>query len=448
MQINEKNVDGLKHTFEVVVPSKTIELKIDARLQEVGKGLKIPGFRPGKVPLSILKQRYEAGIRKEVLEKIISESSQGVIKEKKITAATPPHYDIQKYDIGGDLTFIMVVETLPKIEPADLSKVSFERLKVKITEADIDEALKQIAKGHKRTKPVEKPRKAKKNDTLIIDFKGWQGDAPIKEGESKNFRLELGSGSLIPGFEDQLIGAMVGDKIEVNVTFPTNYSETSLAGKPSRFEVTVKEHHEPCPVKVDDELAKDYNLPDLKALREDMKKELEDQFSQSAFLLTKRAVLDRLAEDHTFPVPESMVSNEFEMIWKQAQNEFEQEDKESPKKLGSHDLKKQEELFKTIAERRVRLGLLLAEIGRKNNITVSQAEFQKALTEEAMKYRSHAKKAFEYFHKNLEARAQIHAPLYENKVIMFILETSKSSEREISCKEFNKELEKLEESIN
>jgi trigger factor len=448
MQINEKKVDGLKHTFEVVVPSKTVESEISLRLQEAGKSVKLSGFRPGKVPLAILKQRYEPGIRRETLEKIINQSTQNILKEKQFSPASDPQYDIKEYEAGQDLTFSMEVEVLPKIEPADLTQVLFERLKVKVTENDLKESFEKIIKEHHRTKPVEKACKAKKDDTLIIDFKGWQGDMLIPGGESDNFHLKLGSGSLVPGFEDQLIGANIGDKVEVNVVFPEDYPEKSLAGKNSRFEVIVKEHHESVPVAIDDELAKDYNFADIKAMREDIQKKLETQFDRSAFLLTKRSVLDILAEKHTFPVPETMVNNEFEVIWQQAQNEFEEEVTQDSKPITPKELESRKNMFKTIAERRVRLGLLLAEIGQQNKISVSQAELQKALTEEVMKYGAQAKEAFEFYRKNKQAQAQIHAPLYEDKVIEFILKNSNSSEREISTKEFNEKLEQLEESIN
>lgn len=448
MQINEKKVDGLKHTFEVVVPSETVESEISLRLQEAGKTIKLPGFRPGKVPLSILIQRYEPSIRRETLEKTINQSTQKILKEKQLSPANDPQYDIKGYEAGQDLIFSMEIEVLPKIEPADLTKVPFERLKVKVTESDVKEALEKIAKDHHRTKPVEKPRKAKKDDTLIIDFKGWQGNTLIPGGESENFHLRLGSGSLVPGFEDQLIGANIGDEVEVKIVFPETYPEKSLAGKNARFEVMIKEHHEPVSVAIDDDLAKDYNFSDLKAMREDIEKKLAIQFEHSAFLLTKRSVLDKLAEMHTFLVPEVMVNNEFELIWKQAQDEFEAEVAEGSNPKTSEELESRKKMFKTIAERRVRLGLLLAEIGQRNKINVSQAELQKALSEEVMKYGPQAQEAFEYYLKNKQAQAQIHAPLYENKVIEFILKNSNLSEREISTKEFNKKLEQLEESIN
>ncbi|MBL0942089.1 MAG: trigger factor [Alphaproteobacteria bacterium] len=448
MQINEKKVDGLKHTFEVVVPSETVESEISLRLQEAGKSIKLPGFRPGKVPLAILIKRYEPGIRRETLEKTIHQSTQKILKEKQLSPASDPQYDIKEYEAGQDLNFSMEIEVLPKIVPADLTKVPFERLKVKVTESDINEALEKIAKDHHRTRSVEKARKAKKHDTLIIDFKGWQGKTLIPGGESENFRLQLGSGSLVPGFEDQLIGANVGDKVEVNIVFPETYPEKSLAGKKARFEVTVKEHHESVSVGIDDELAKDYNFSDLKAMREEIKKKLTIQFEHSAFLLIKRSVLDILAEKHTFQVPEVMVNNEFELIWKQAQEEFEAEVTEGSKPKTSKELESRKKMFKAIAERRVRLGLLLAEIGQQNKISVSQAELQKALREEVTKYGAQAQEAFNYYLKNKQAQAQIHAPLYENKVIEFILKNSNLSECEITTKEFNKKLEQLEKSIN
>jgi trigger factor len=429
MQITETNAEGLKREFRVVVDSSDIEKKVQARLNELGRSMRLPGFRPGKVPMNVLRKRFGPSVMGEVLEHAVSDSSSQAMRERGLRPALQPKIEIVSFKEGADLEYKMALELLPDIEPIDLASIELERLRPEIPEADVDQALRRIAEPHRKSEKVD--RAAQSGDAVVIDFVGRIDGTEFPGGAAKDHKLVLGSSSFIPGFEDQLIGANAGDKREVKVTFPKEYGSDELAGKEASFEVDVKEVQELQPPAIDDDLAKAVGLDTLDELRKMVRERIERDYNQLARQKLKRVLLDRLAEKHDFPVPSGMVDFEFETIWKQ----LEQERANNKELEGEDSGKSDDELkaeYRQIAERRVRLGLLLSEIGRTNNINVSVEEVNRALMEEARRHPGYERQVVELYRNNEQALANLRAPLYEDKVIDFITEMAKVTDKPVA----------------
>jgi len=441
MQVTETNAEGLKRDFTVVVPAADIEEKITARLTQVSKTIRMPGFRPGKVPVSLLRKQYGPSVMGEVLENVINETSQKVVEENEFRPALQPKIEITKFEEGSDLEFSLGIELFPEFEPADFSKFKLEKMVVDISEDDIKESLERLASAYKTTEPITSKRKSKKGDTAVINFVGKVDGKEFQGGKADDYPLELGSGSFIPGFEDQVIGAKVGDKLDVKVKFPEDYGAENLAGKDAVFEVEVKELRESTPAKVDDELAKKMGMEDLGKLKDALKEEHGREFENVSRLRMKRVLFDELLEAHDFELPEGMVEQEFDSIWKQ----FEETRKNNPDGIDEDDKgKSDEELqedYKALAQRRVRLGLLLAEVGRLNNIEVTQDELNRAVMQEAQRYPGQEQQFFEYYQKNPDAVQAFRGPIYEDKVVDYIIELAKVTEKKVSVDELMKEPE-------
>ncbi len=437
MQVIETLADGLKREFKVVVPAADIERKLSERLMRLAASARLPGFRPGKVPTSLLKKRYGSSVMGEVLEQAVSDSSAETIRARGLRPAMQPKVSIAKFAEGEDLEYTMALELLPDIEPVDFSSLALERLAVEVPESEIDEALKGLAARQRRSEPVAEPRPAKQGDILVIDFVGRLGESEFQGGSAENYHLELGGGSFIPGFEDQLVGASAGEERKVEVTFPADYGNAELAGKQANFAVTVKDIREPVETPVDDELAKAVGLENLEALRRQVSEQIQSEYRSLARVRLKRSLLDILAERHRFQVPAGMVETEFEEIWRQ----IETDRKEG--RLDAEDAAKPEEELRgeymAIAERRVRLGLLLSEVGRVNNIQVTAEELNRAVLDEARRYPGRERQVFEFYQKNPEMVARLRAPLYEDKIIDFVLELAKPTERRVTPQELNEE---------
>jgi len=445
MQIKETQSSGLKREYHIVVPADYIAKKTDAKLTQVGKKAKIPGFRPGKIPLAILKQHYGTSVLSEVLEGVVEDVSKKIIEDYKLRPALQPDFEVKSYEQGKELVLEMKLENLPEIGMPAFDGLKFERLKTKVVTADVDEALNRIAENHKESKSIEKVRKTKSGDIAVIDFSGTVNGEVISGGTDKAFPLELGSGSFIPGFEDQLIGKNKGDHVQVTVTFPTEYPEKKLAGKPAIFEVDILDIKESVPVELNDELAKKMGFEDMKTCRELLEKNIAREYDGIAFTHVKRTVLDALEGLCTFDVPQKMVDMEFESIWKQLLREMgvdqsgaannNAEGQVGSKTFEEASGKSEAELrkdYQKIADRRVRLGLLLAEIGRQEKITVANEELAQSLFAAARQYPGHEKDVIDYYRSNENAMASLRAPIFENKVIEFVLSKSKVSEKEIS----------------
>ncbi len=440
MQVTEVSSEGLKRDFKVVIGAKEIGDKVEARLRELSSKVKIPGFRPGKAPIKLLKQRYGPSVMGEVLERAVTDSSAQALNERGLRPAVQPKIEIVSFDDGKDLEYSMAIELLPEIEPMDFSKIELERLKIAVPEEDIGAAMDRLASARKESKPLEQPRKAETGDILVMDFAGTVHGEALPGMAAEDHHLELGSNSFIEGFEEQLIGVDAGESREVQVTFPEAYGNEKLAGQPAVFQCTIKEIHESVPVELDDEVAKSMGAENLEDLRSKVKERLGADYDGLSRMRMKREILDKLADAHDFGVPGSMVDLEFDAIWNQVEADREKGNVD-PDDEGKDDEEVKEE-YRVIAERRVRLGLLLSEVGRLNQIDVAQDEVNQALFQEAQRYPGQEQQVLEFYKSNPEALAQLRAPLFEDKVIDFIIDLAQVSEREVSPEQLREEEEK------
>lgn len=437
MQVTETLHEGLKREYTVLISAQDIDEKMAGRLQELGTRVNVPGFRPGKVPLQVLKQRFGRSVMGEVLESAVNDSSNQALDERGLRPATQPKIEIKTFDEGKDLEYTMALEILPDIEPMDFSTIELERLTIEVQDDAVRETLDDLAKAQKRTKPVDKPRKSKKGDVLVIDFKGSVDGEDFPGMTAEDHHLELGSSAFVEGFEEQLIGVEPGQDRQVAVTFPESYVNDRLAGREAVFEVTLKSILEPVPVPVDDELAVALGEQDLDALTAKVRERLAAEYREIGRTRLKRQLLDKLADGHDFPVPEAMVGAEFEIIWRQIEDDREHGALDPEDAAKSEDDLKRE--YREIAERRVRLGLLLSDVGRRNSIEVSQEELNRALLREAQRHPGHEREIFEFYQRTPEATANLRAPIFEDKVIDFIVDLAKVSERGVTPAELRKE---------
>jgi trigger factor len=436
MQITETSAEGLKREFKVVVAAADIEQKVTSRLKELSQTVRMPGFRPGKVPMSMLKKRFGQHVMGEVLEQAVGDSSAQAMRERGLRPALQPKVEIVSFQEGADLEYKLNVELLPDITPAPLGEIELERLKPDIPEEEVQKALSRVAEGNRKSNPVERP--AESGDAVVIDFVGRIGGTEFPGGKAENHTLKLGSNQFIAGFEDQLVGARAGDERTVKVTFPAQYGNDELAGKDAEFEVKVREVRAFDEAKIDEAFAESIGFDSLDELKKTVREQLERDYGSLARQKVKRRLLDVLAERHDFGVPPGMVDIEFEQIWKQ----FEEERKRNPdaaaaEAAGKSDDELKEE-YRKIAERRVRLGLLLSEIGRQNNIQVTNEEVNRALATEARRFPGQEKKVVDFYRQHPEQLANLRAPIFEDKVIDFILEMAKVTDRPVPPEELLK----------
>ncbi|MDB5393216.1 MAG: tig [Rhodospirillales bacterium] len=437
MNVTETAHEGLSRTWRVVVPATEIGANVDRRLTELSKSIKLPGFRPGKVPLSLVKKRYGSSVMGEVLEKTVQDSSSKLLQDNDVRPALEPKIEVVSFAEGTDLEYTMAVETLPEIEPADLTGLSLERVVAPVEEKAIDEALERIANSNKEFEPVKEARAAKNGDQLIIDFAGTV-DGEARPGmDGKDYPLELGGGNFIPGFEEQLVGIKPDEERTITVSFPAEYHAAELAGKEAQFVVTAKELRALVKVEIDDEFAKKLGLTDMETLKKTARDQIEAEYGRLTRLKLKRSLMDALAERHDFPVPQGMVDLEFESIWKQVQAELTPEERAKPE-----DEVKAE--YRTIAERRVRLGLLLSEIGKRNTIQVTQEELNRGLIAEARRYPGQEREVLDAYRKNPRALDALRAPIYEDKVVDHILGTVTLTDRAVTPEELAREDDETE----
>src|SRR5579875_57505 len=434
MQITETNSEGLKHEMTVVVAAADIERRVTDRLSEIGRTIRLPGFRPGKVPLNLLRKRYGRSVMGEVLERTGSDSSGEAIRERNLRPALQPKIEILSFNEGTDLQYKLAVEVLPQIELGNLGELKLDRLKPEVPEDEIARALERIAKQQRKAEPVD--RAAEKGDIVVMDFVGSVGGVEFPGGKADNYSLELGSGSFIPGFEDSVVGIKPGEERLIKVTFPADYGSEDIAGKEAEFKVNAKEVRALAPQPIDESLAAAVGMDNLAALRKTVRERIERDYQGIARQKIKRQLLDRLAERHHFVVPAGMVDIELDTIWRQYQAQVERakqsgvEQTEAPKDEAAVKAE-----YRDIAERRVRLGLVLAEIGSKNNINVSQDEVNRAIAEEARRFPGQERHVAEYYRNNPGAVDSLRAPIYEDKVVDFILELAQVTDKPVSLKE-------------
>ena len=442
MEITETKAESLRREFKIVIAAADIEGQINDRLREVGRTVRIDGFRPGKVPLAILRKRFAPSIMGEVLEKTVGESSNQALEDRGLRPAMQPKVEIVSFEEGADLEYTMAVDIMPDIEPMDFSKIELERLVVETDEATIEEALANLARSRKTTEALDEKRKSAAGDVLVIDFVGSVDGEEFPGGKADGYELELGSGSFIPGFEDQLIGAAADEKRRVEVSFPADYGAEELAGKDAVFEVTVKELRRSVPAAVDDDLAKQVGLETLEDLKKAIQEDHGREFKAVSRMRLKRQVLDALDADHDFELPESMVEAEAHNIWHQYEDQrkaaAEAGQDEDPDAKSDDEMKAD---FHDIARRRVRLGLLIGEIGRVNNIQVNQDDIKRILAEETRRYPGQEQAVLSHYQNSPEALESLKAPAFEEKVVDFILEMATITDKPATVEELMKEPE-------
>lgn len=434
MQITQTVSEDLHRQFTVTVPASELDSRVNARLEEMKPKINMKGFRPGKAPVSFLKKQYGKSIMGEVVEAVVTEGSQKAIADNELKPALQPRIepvgDVQEVVDGkSDLTFNVIVDLMPEFTAADVSTIKVERITADITDADIDEALNRLALNTRSYAARPEGEAAQNDDTVLIDFVGSIDGVEFDGGKGGDFNLVLGSGQFIPGFEEQLIGAKAGDTVNVNVNFPEQYQAADLAGKAALFVVTVKEVKAPQDTKIDDELAKKLGVDDLPTLKDRVRDQLKTDFAQASRMHLKRRILDALDDVHDFALPPAMVEHEFTNIWAQVEEELKREGKTAADEGKTDDELKAE--YRQIAERRVRLGLVLGKLGEQNSITIAPDEVQRAIMARARQFPGQEQQVFQYYANNPQAQAEVRAPLFEEKVVDFIAELAQVSERKV-----------------
>ena len=423
MQITETLAEPLRREFTIVVDVKDLDERLTGRVAEMQPKIHMKGFRPGKAPVSFLKKAYRKSLMGEIVNEAINNSSEQVLKEKSLKPATTPRVDfvnpIENVLEGkADLEFTMKVDLMPDFTLANLSSLKAERLVADVDDEAIDEAVGRLADSQKVYSDKGEGAVAEKGDVITIDFKGSIDGEPFEGGARDGFDLTLGSGAFVPGFEDQLTGTKAGDERTVNVTFPENYGAAKLAGKPAEFAVKVHAVKSAAPVTIDDALAKQLGLDSLEILKDRIRDQLKSDYNRTSRTHMKRRILDSLDESHSFDLPQGMVDAEFDNIWRQVEAEMKREGTSAEDEGKSEDELKAE--YRGIAERRVRLGLVLAKIGEQNAITISQDEVNRALAARAQQFPGQEKQVIEFYTSNPQAMAEIRVPLFEDKVIDFL----------------------------
>lgn len=435
MNVTETKSEGLTREYKVLVPVSELNEKLDARIDEIRPQMRLKGFRPGKVPAAHIRKIYGKSIMGEIVEATVQETSQKALDEAKVRPAAQPniHLDSESEKvIAGevDLEYHMEMEVMPDFEPSDFTKLTLERPIAEVGDEEVDEAMSRLAEGNKKYEPRGKTAKAREGDAVVVDFVGKIDDVAFEGGTAEGQTIVLGEGRFIPGFEDQLVGAKTGDDVEVKVTFPEDYPSDDLKGKDAVFAVKVNEVRAPETPEIDDEFAKGLGLESLDKLKELVTQQIETENSGMSRQRVKRELLDALDEAHDFDLPPGMVDTEFKQIWAQLEQERE------AGRLDEDDKDKSEEEleaeYRKIAERRVRLGLVLAEIGRVNEVDVQPEEVARALNQEAARYPGSEQQVVEFYQKNPGAMAQLRAPIFEEKVVDYILERATVSDKTVS----------------
>ena len=435
MRIAETLNEGLKRSYSVSIPAAELDAKVDAQLGKIAPQVRMPGFRPGKVPLNLVRKIHGPQLLSDALQEAVQEGMQQLIAEHSLRPAMQPRIDLAARPAPGrDVDFTVDVEVLPVIDTPNVDGIALEKLVVPVDDAAVDAAVARLADQAKSFTPAADGHAAATGDSLTIDFVGTVDGEAFDGGKGEGMRVVVGSAQLIPGFEDQLVGATVGEHRAVRVSFPADYNAAYLAGRAAEFAVTVTGIDTLEATPLDDEFAKKFGIDSIDALREILKDQVAAELAAMTRTHMKRKLLDTLASAHDFAVPASMVDAEFDAIWRQV----EAEDADA----GDDDRAE----YRRIAERRVRLGLLLSEIGQANGVQVTQAEMNRLIGQEAAKYdRKEQPQVVKYFQENAMAAAQLRAPLYEDKVVDFLLDKAEVTEREVTREQLQAEIESDDE---
>jgi trigger factor len=443
MQVTETLKDGLKRAYTITVTAAELEAKVQEKLLEAQPEVEIKGFRKGKVPLAILKKQFGQRLMGDAMQDAIDGAMKDHFDKSGDRPALQPDVKMvggESWKEGQDVVVEMTYEALPPIPDVDASAIVLDRLSVKADEASVEEALKNLAATAQSFEDRGKNGKAKSGDQVVIDFKGSVDGVEFEGGAGEDYPLVLGSNSFIPGFEDQLVGVKTGDEVSVNVTFPEAYGAAHLAGKAAVFACTVKGVKKPVAAELDDELAKKYGAEDLAALKGQISERLEAEYKGAARAVLKRALLDQLDAQVKFDLPPALVDAEAAQIAHQLWHEEHPDVHDH-----NHGNMEPTEEHKKLAERRVRLGLVLAEVGRKAEVTVSDAEMTQAVLAQARQYPGQERQYFEFVQKNPQMQQQLRAPIFEDKVVDHIVAGAKVTEKEVSKDELQKFIEALDE---
>ena len=445
MEVTETVSEGLKREFQIQVPAADIEARVLQRLDELKDRVQLRGFRPGKVPVSHLKKIYGKAVIAETIDAVIRELNGKIVSERGLKLATEPKVTIPNEEkeveklIGGqaDLAYTLAVEILPKIDLADFQNITLERLTAEVTDDQVSEALEKIAEQNRPFAAKGEGAQAEKGDRTVIDFSGRIDGKPFEGGSGGDVGVNIGSGTFLPGFEDQLIGIKTGEKRLVKITFPANYASDALAGKEAEFDVTAKSLEAPGAIAIDDAFAKSLGMESLDKLKDAVKARLQQEHAAVSRQRLKRQLLDKLDETHKFALPPTLAEQEFNNVWTAVEGDLKAQGRTFADE-GTTEEKAREE-YRAIADRRVRLGLVLAEIGEKNGINVTEDEVRRAIIERVRQVPGREKELYDYYAKHPEAVAAVRAPIFEDKVVDFLIELAKVSDRQVSREELFKD---------
>ena len=446
MQVIQTHAEGLKREFEIVLPAQDLASRMNGQLDEMAAKANIKGFRPGKVPVGHLKRMYGRQIMAEVLQTSMSEARTKMIDENKLRVAGEPKFDLEGGDdehvleralaLEGDIKFKVALEVLPKVEVGALDDLAIEKLVADVPDEEVDRFIAMIADQQRSYDPKSQGAVAEKGDKVTIDFVGKIDDETFEGGSGDGFDLLLGSNAFIPGFEDQVIGMAEGESRTIAVTFPADYGAPDLAGKSANFGVALKGIATPGPLVIDDAFAKGFGMDGLDKLKETVRGNIEREYDNASRAKWKRGLLDALDKRYDFELPQGLVDQEFAQIWKQVEAEQAQSKKSFEDEGTSEEMARVD--YRKIAERRVRLGLVLAEIGEEAGVKVTQEEMTQALMERVRQYPGEEKQVYDFFRNNPQMMAQIQAPLFEDKVVDHIVSKAKVTERKVSKEELTK----------
>ncbi|MCX7382316.1 MAG: trigger factor [Alphaproteobacteria bacterium] len=439
MQVTETLSDGLKRAWSVVVPAEDIGARRAKRLAEIGRTANIPGFRPGKIPATVITKRFGTAVMAEVLEESVNSATQQVLTDRGLRPAQQPKVDVVSLDEGKDLAFNVEVELLPEIKLPDFGMIELTRLKAAPEAAAIDKALSEIATRNAELVVIEEVRPAVKGDILSVDFIGKIDGEPFQGGTAEGIDVEVAGEGFIPGFTEQVEGMSPGESRTINVSFPEEYGAKELAGKAATFDISAKSLKQRSVPAIDDDLAKKLGFDEIARVRDLISGQMQREYDNVSRNRIKRALLDALAALSTFPAPESMVTAEFDTIWQRLEADKAQGEGDEADKAKDEDTLKAE--YRAIAERRVKLGLLLSEIGQVHNIKVAPEEMTRAMRMEAGRYQGQEQMVMDFFRKNPQAAESLRGPLLEEKVVDFVIELAKVTESVVSIEELTKEPE-------
>ena len=440
MQITETTNEGLKRGYTLTIPASDIDERVKGEIKKIAPQVRMPGFRPGKVPANLVRKMHGEQIHAQAINDTIRTAVDDLMKDKALRPAMQPQISLNDdYEEGKDAKVSVDLEVLPDVEAPSTDGLTLEKLTVPVSDEQVDEALGRLAGSNKSYKDAAKTRKAKDGDQLIIDFTGRVDGTEFEGGAATDTPLVLGSGQFIPGFEEQLTGVKTGDEKTIEVTFPDDYPAENLKGQTAEFDIVVKAVKTETETTIDDDFAKQFGMDDLTKLKDVMRAQLEQETAGLTRTQMKRQLLDKLAADHDFPVPSQMVDAEFDQIWRQLQTEAAQSDDPA---ASMKEIEDEKDDYRSIAERRVRLGLLLSEIGQANGVEVSGQEMNMLIQQAAQQYRPEDRERFvQYVQQEPMAAAQLRAPLYEDKVVDFLFDKAEVSEREVTREELEAAIE-------